>query len=183
MQPIHTRDELRAADQAAIAEVGLDTLVARAGAAVAHAAIGLLRTAYGKRVVVVAGRGHNGDDGRVAASMLHRRGVRVTELDPASSPATVPACDLVIDAAYGTGFRGEYRAPAVPAGTPVLSIDVPSGLDSDAGLACEGAVLATETVTMAALKPGLLMGDGPAHAGAWRWHRSGSPSHRARCGS
>jgi NAD(P)H-hydrate epimerase len=73
MQPVHSREELRAADQAAIAEVGLDTLVARAGAAVAHAAIGLLGGAYGKRAVVVAGRGHNGDDGRVAASMLRRR--------------------------------------------------------------------------------------------------------------
>ncbi len=165
MQPVHTRDELRAADQAAIAEVGLDTLVNRAGAAVAHAAIGLLRTAYGKRVVVVAGRGHNGDDGRVAAAVLRRRGVRVTELDPGAAPGSLPPCDVVIDAAYGTGFRGEYRAPSVPAGTPVLAIDVPSGLDSDTGVACEGAVSATETVTMAALKPGLLMGDGPAHSG------------------
>ena len=165
MQPVHTRDELRAADQAAIAEVGLNTLVQRAGAAVAHGAIGLLGTAYGKRVVVVAGRGHNGDDGRVAASVLRRRGVRVTELDPGALPATLPVCDLVIDAAYGTGFRGEYRAPAVPAGTPVLAIDIPSGLDADTGLACEGAVSATVTVTMAALKPGLVMGDGPALAG------------------
>ena len=71
----------------------------------------------------------------------------------------------MIDAAYGTGFRGEYRAPAVPAGTPVLAIDVPSGLDADTGLACPGAVKATDTVTMAALKPGLLMGDGPRLAG------------------
>ncbi|MGD0982254.1 MAG: NAD(P)H-hydrate dehydratase [Acidimicrobiales bacterium] len=165
MQPVHTRDELRAADETAIAEVGLDVLVARAGAAVANAALGLLDGAYGKRVAVVAGRGHNGDDGRVAASMLRRRGVRVAELDPADLPVTLPVCDLVIDAAYGTGFRGEYRAPAVPDGIPVLAIDIPSGLDADTGLACEGAVSATETVTMAALKPGLLMGDGPAHAG------------------
>ena len=47
MQPVHTRDELRAADQAAIAEVGLDILVARAGAAVAHGALGMLGGAYG----------------------------------------------------------------------------------------------------------------------------------------
>jgi NAD(P)H-hydrate epimerase len=165
VQPVHTREELRAADQAAIAEVGLETLVARAGAAVASAAMRLIGSAYGKRVVVVAGRGHNGDDGRVAASMLARRGVRVAVLDPGALPAVLPACELVVDAAYGTGFRGEYRAPAVPAGTPVLAIDIPSGLDADTGLACEGAVSATETVTMAALKPGLLMGDGPALAG------------------
>ncbi|HLN04657.1 MAG TPA: NAD(P)H-hydrate dehydratase [Acidimicrobiales bacterium] len=165
MIPVHVRDELRAADEAAIAEVGLETLVERAGGAVANAALSLLGGGYGKRAVVVAGRGHNGDDGRVAAGMLRRRGVRVAICDPTSLPAELPACDLVIDAAYGTGFRGEYRAPAVPAGTPVLAIDIPSGLDADTGLACEGAVRATGTVTMAALKPGLLMGDGPALAG------------------
>ncbi|MGD1011690.1 MAG: NAD(P)H-hydrate dehydratase [Acidimicrobiales bacterium] len=165
MQPIHTRAELRAADEAAIASVGLDTLVERAGAAVANASLKLLGTAYGQRVVVVAGRGHNGDDGRVAASMLRRRGVRTLEIDPVALPASLPKCDLVIDAAYGTGFRGDYQAPAVPEGTPVVAIDVPSGLDADTGVACEGAVRATLTVTMAALKPGLLMGDGPAHAG------------------
>ena len=74
MQPVHIRDELRAADEAAIADVGLDTLVARAGQAVAAAALALLGGGYGKRAVVVAGRGHNGDDGRVAASLLSRRG-------------------------------------------------------------------------------------------------------------
>ncbi|MGO8722813.1 MAG: NAD(P)H-hydrate dehydratase [Acidimicrobiales bacterium] len=160
MLPVHTRDELRAADQAAIAEVGLDTLVARAGAAVATSALRLLGAGYGKRVVVVAGRGHNGDDGRVAAAILARRGVRVTEVDPAGSPASLPPCDLVIDAAYGTGFRGEYCAPSVPEGVPVLAIDIASGLDCDTGEACEGAVRASVTVTMAALKPGLLMGEG-----------------------
>jgi len=165
VQPIHLRDELRAADEAAIADVGLETLVERAGAAVADSAIRLLGGGYGKRAVVVAGRGHNGDDGRVAAAILRRRGVRVAVLDAGDLPAPLPRCDLVIDAAYGTGFKGEYRAPEVPAGTPVLAIDVPSGLDADTGVACEGAVRATQTVTMASLKPGLLMEDGPALSG------------------
>ncbi len=165
MQPVHTREELKEADRAAIAEVGLEALVARAGAAVARAALGILGQGYGKRVVVVAGKGHNGDDGRVASSMLARRGVRVVEIGPEALPEALPACDLVIDAAYGTGFKGEYRAPEVPAGTPVLAIDVPSGLDCDTGEACAGAVRASRTVTMAALKPGLLMGEGRELAG------------------
>lgn len=165
MKPVHTRAELRAADEVAIAEVGLETLVGRAGAAVARAALGLLKGTYGRSVVVVAGRGHNGDDGRVAAAMLRRRGVSVVELDPSALPSQLPACELVIDAAYGTGFRGQYHAPTVPAATPVLAIDIPSGLDCDTGVACEGAVRATVTVTMAALKPGLLMGEGRQLAG------------------
>jgi hydroxyethylthiazole kinase-like uncharacterized protein yjeF len=165
MQPVHTRDELREADKAAIAKVGLDILLARAGSAVATAALRILGQGYGKRVVVIAGRGHNGDDGRVASALLARRGVRVIEIDPGALPETLPACDLVIDAAYGTGFRGEYKAPEVPAATPVLAVDIPSGLDCDTGLAGEGAVRASLTVTMAALKPGLLMGQGRELAG------------------
>jgi NAD(P)H-hydrate epimerase len=165
MFAVHTRDELRAADEAAIAEVGLEELVRRAGAAVAGAALKLLGGTYGKRVVVVAGRGHNGDDGRVAAGMLRARGVSVTEIDPLALPGAIGGCDLVIDAAYGTGFRGEYDAPQVAAGIPVLAIDIPSGVDCDTGTACAGAVRATTTVTMAALKPGLLMGQGRMLAG------------------
>ncbi len=97
--------------------------------------------------------------------MLPAAGSAVVTVYPVALPRTLPACDLVIDAAYGTGFRGEYRAPDVPPGTPVLAIDIPSGLDCDTGLACEGAVRATLTVTMAALKPGLLMGQGRELAG------------------
>jgi len=166
VQPVHTRSELRAADEAAIAEVGLEALVGRAGYAVANAAIALLGTAYGKRVIVVAGSGHNGDDGRVASRILRRRGARVRVVAPPPDGGALAPCDLVIDAAYGTGFRGEYRAPEPPSGVPVLAVDIASGLDSDTGEAAEGAVRATSTVTMAALKPGLLLGDGPALSGA-----------------
>ena len=73
--------------------------------------------------------------------------------------------DLVIDAAYGTGFRGTYRAPSVPAGVPVLAVDIPSGVDGDTGEACGEPLRADVTVTFAALKPGLLQGDGPLLAG------------------
>ena len=105
----------------------------RAGTAVAHAALRMLGGAYGRRVVVVAGKGSNGADGRVAAAVLRRRGARVRVLeaaDAAAAPA-LPPCDLVIDGAYGTGFRGSYDAPQVPAGAAVLAIDIPSGVDAD----------------------------------------------------
>ncbi|MBA3655447.1 MAG: NAD(P)H-hydrate dehydratase, partial [Actinobacteria bacterium] len=63
-----------------------------------------------------------------------------------------------------TGFRGTYDAPD-PGGAPVLAVDIPSGVNGDTGRAAPGAVRADATVTFAALKPGLLVGDGPAHAG------------------
>ena len=72
----------------------------------------------------------------------------------------------MIDGAYGTGFKGSYDAPKAPAGTPVLAIDIPSGVDADSGEVSGTAVRADRTVTFAALKPGLLQGDGPACSGA-----------------
>ncbi len=167
MRPVLTRDEMRAADAAALAQVSHETLVQRAGTAVAHSALRLLGGgAYGRRVVVVAGKGSNGADGRVAAAVLARRGARVTVLEAEGASGRLPArCDLVIDAAYGTGFRGSYEAPGVPAGAVVLAIDIPSGVDADSGAGSGRPVRADRTVTFAALKPGLLQGDGAELSG------------------
>ena len=164
MIPVLTPEEMKAVDAAATEAV--EALVTRAGAAVARAALRLLGGGYGRRVVVVAGKGSNGADGRVAAASLRRRGVRVQVIDAATAPDALPGCDLVIDAAYGTGFRGEYRAPRPPPGVPVLAVDVPSGVDGLTGEASDGAVRADLTVTFAALKPGLLLGAGGELAGA-----------------
>lgn len=163
MIPVLTPEEMKAADEAAPDPV--EALIARAGAAVARAAVRMMGGAYGRRVVVVAGKGNNGADGRLAATRLRRAGVRVTVLEAAGAPASLPVCDLVIDAAYGTGFRGEYHAPAPPLGTPVLAVDIPSGVDGLTGEAGAGAVRADATVTFAALKPGLLLGEGRERAG------------------
>lgn len=165
MRAVLTRDEMRAADAAALETVSHDTLVTRAGTAVAHAALRMLGGAYGRRVVVVAGKGSNGADGRVAAGVLARRGARVHVVDAAPTVG-LPPCDLVVDGAYGTGFRGSYDAPAVPDGARVLAIDIPSGVDADSGAAPGDAVRAEATVTFAALKPGLLQDEGPPRSGA-----------------
>ena len=117
-------------------------------------------------VIVIAGKGNNGADGRVAAAFLARRGAHVVVLAAADAPAALPRCDLVIDGAYGTGFTGSYDAPAVAPDAPVLSIDIPSGVDADTGAAPGAAFRATHTVTFAAYKPGLLQGSGPELSGA-----------------
>ncbi len=162
-----TIEELRKLD--ADANVDLDVLIGRAGAAVAAAAKTMLGGTYGRRVTVLAGPGKNGADGRVAATLLQQAGALVTTIDVtkhAPAPAEVASCDLVIDAVFGTGFHGSYRAPDVGT-TPVLAIDVPSGVDASTGwVSPESRVLqATKTVTFAAWKPGLLFGDGATLAG------------------
>ncbi|HWC09767.1 MAG TPA: NAD(P)H-hydrate dehydratase [Acidimicrobiales bacterium] len=162
MIPVVTPEEMGEID--ASAPEPTDVLVARAGAATARAAARMLGGTYGRRVVVVAGKGNNGADGRAAAGRLRRRGVRVELLEAADAPDRLPPCDLVIDAAYGTGFRGDYAAPD-PVGAPVLAVDIPSGVNGLTGEAEEGAVRAARTVTFAALKPGLLLYPGAERAG------------------
>src|SRR5205814_588881 len=99
-----------------------------------------------------------------AAARLRRRGVRVDVLDAAEAPSVLPTCDLVIDAAYGTGFHGDYTAPD-PGDAIVLAVDIPSGVDGLSGEAASSAVQADVTVTFAALKPGLLLGEGAQRCG------------------
>ena len=165
MRPVATVAEVRAADADALQETDQSVLVARAGTVVAREALALLGSGYGRRVTVVVGKGNNGADGRVAALALRRRGATVAVLDAAAAPARLDPCDLVVDAAYGTGFRGAYDAPEVPVGVPVLAVDIPSGVDGDTGEARGRPMAAARTVTFAALKPGLLQWDGGRLAG------------------
>ncbi|HUO49888.1 MAG TPA: NAD(P)H-hydrate dehydratase [Acidimicrobiales bacterium] len=185
MKPVVTVEEMRAVDAEALAEVDEATLVERAGTAVATWALRIMGGGYGRRVVVLAGKGNNGADGRVAAARLAARGALVSVVEVHDAPVRlVPpqGADLVIDAAFGTGFRGEYRAPAVPEGVPVLAVDIPSGVDGDTGVACGEPLRADLTVTFAALKPGLLQGDGPLLAGRVVVADIGLDAGRARIG-
>ena len=90
--------------------------------------------------------------------------MRVEVVAP-SADAVVAPCDLVIDAAYGTGFRGSYSWPDLPGGVPVLSVDIPSGVDGLTGEVAGPVPEARRTVTFAALKPGLLFEPGATLAG------------------
>jgi hydroxyethylthiazole kinase-like uncharacterized protein yjeF len=162
MLPVLTPSQMAAADAAALEPI--DELIDRAGRAVARTALDMLGGSYGRVVVVIAGKGNNGADGRVAAAVLRRRGVQVKIVDAAALPATLPSAGLVIDAAYGTGFRGEWLPPDVGT-TLVLAVDVPSGVDALTGVASGHVLRADCTVTFQAMKPGLLFGDGALLAG------------------
>src|SRR5580700_2485451 len=75
VQPVVSVAEMREAD--AHAPVPTDVLIGRAGRAVAGAAARMLGGVYGRRILVVAGKGNNGADGRAAATFLAQRGARV----------------------------------------------------------------------------------------------------------
>ena len=90
-------------------------------------------------------------------------GVRQSLGDPAG---------LVVDALLGIGARGALREPVASLcrwmaeqAASVVALDVPSGLDATTGEAAQGTPAAALTVAFGALKPGLLVGDGPQRAG------------------
>jgi hydroxyethylthiazole kinase-like uncharacterized protein yjeF len=79
---------------------------------------------------------------------------------------------LYVDALLGTGLTSDVREPIRglvewinDRNAPTVAVDVPTGLHSDTGSVLGVAVRADRTVTMAASKVGLLVGEGPVHAG------------------
>jgi len=187
VRPLVTPDEMAAADRAVVeAGTPVEVLMERAGRAAARAAIEMMGGRYGKRVVVVCGKGSNGGDGSVAARVLASEGVSVrclfvvdeTETTGAArhhmelarergvriepfAPDRLAGADIIVDAIFGTGFRGKVEGRAADAirairdvDVPVLAIDIPSGLDGHLGVVGPTHVVADVTLAIAAEKIG-----------------------------
>lgn len=89
------------------------------------------------------------------------------------SPSVLERSDVIVDAIFGTGLSREISEPFAAvircinaSGKPVLSLDVPSGLDADTGRVLGIAVKATRTVTFVGLKLGFYVGMGMEHVGS-----------------
>jgi NAD(P)H-hydrate epimerase len=179
MRPVLTPEEMGAADARAIAAGTPEAvLMDRAGRAVAWAVRARLRGLYGRRVVVVCGKGNNGGDGVIVARVLRHWGARVDEFHLAAGvprvefARAVARADIVVDAMYGTGFRGELEGDARAVaemlrdfGGAVVAVDIPSGVQGLTGEVRGSAMRADETVCFAAYKPGLLFEPGRELAG------------------
>jgi hydroxyethylthiazole kinase-like uncharacterized protein yjeF len=139
----------------------------------------------GQRAAVVCGVGNNAGDGLAAARHLHRwgrlasvccvdtrrlRGAAARELDSLRKVRVDVAGDLqlgdaevVVDAIFGTGLGrppegkfAEWIEAINASGKPVISVDVPSGLDADTGVAYAPCIRANVTITLGLPKRGLL---------------------------
>lgn len=193
MQPIYRSAEIRQIEQAYAAVYPGVSLMERAGLAAAEQARDRLGDGY--RVWVVCGPGNNGGDGLVAARHLHTWGYQVTATvlgDVAKLPADAAAAyrhftainavsampdrqdyDLIIDGLLGIGLtravEGELASVIERINrsrSKILSLDIPSGLNSDTGNVHGAAVHANETLTFIGLKPGLFTADGKDHCGS-----------------
>lgn len=164
-EPLYSAEEMRAAEERYPAYPdSIPELMERAGAAVAHET--MLAFPAARSFACVCGGGSNGGDGRVAARVLREAGHMVEE-------TTEPdGYDVIVDALFGTGFRGAPRPEAAEliarinaASAPVVSVDLPSGVDASTGEVAGAVVDADITVTFHAPKVGLAIAPGRFHAG------------------
>jgi ADP-dependent NAD(P)H-hydrate dehydratase / NAD(P)H-hydrate epimerase len=164
-EPLYSADEMRAAEARYPGYPDTaDELMERAAAAVTREALRAFPDA--RRFAVVCGGGANGGDGRIAARLLREAGRDAVETDD------LAGADVVIDALFGTGFHGAPRSDAATlieridaGGVPVLSVDLPSGVNASTGEVEGAAVHADLTVTFHGEKVGLAVGPGRFHAG------------------
>jgi len=126
-------------------------------------------TAPQASILILAGKGHNGDDARAAATFLTDRRVQllsITDPEPAlmalaNQLATSPA--WIVDGLFGIGLNRplseawqQFIATVNAAQIPVLALDVPSGLNATTGENFGACIQATLTLTVGAPKAGLL---------------------------
>ncbi|MGH2829762.1 MAG: NAD(P)H-hydrate epimerase, partial [Actinomycetota bacterium] len=161
-------------------------LMENAGFAVAHAVRQMLGVTYGRRVVIVCGTGNNAGDGLVAGRWLHDWGAHATAVLALPGDLKGPAAEallhfpgrlvgppalhreieragVVIDALFGIGLSRAPEDHALraiqamnAAAAPVVSVDIPSGMAADQGVAPGEWVRAEGIVTLGGLKPALL---------------------------
>ena len=171
---------IQAAEDRLLAVTAEGALMRRAAFGLAGHAAAMLGGAAGRRVVLLVGAGNNGGDALWAGAFLRRRGAAVTAVllapdrahpagltalrksggrtvDASGAAAVLARADLVIDGIVGLKARGPLRQEA--AGlveritSPVLAVDLPSGVDPDTGAADGPAVRADVTVTFGGRKP------------------------------
>ncbi len=142
-------------------------VIRRVGEQVAQAALQL--THSGDSILILAGKGHNGDDVRAAQSHLPDRRVDVLEIknpdQDFSKLEDLLSCRpaLIIDGLFGIGLNRPLDNSWIKiiqrineARLKILSVDVPSGLNADTGEPQGAAIEAAVTLTIGVPKAGLL---------------------------
>jgi NAD(P)H-hydrate epimerase len=142
-------------------------VIRRVGLAVAQLALRLTRSA--DCILILAGKGHNGDDARCAAEHFSRRRVELLEVEEPTTAFPKLAVllslrpTLVIDGLFGIGINRPLDQSWIKlirlvndARLQILAVDVPSGLNADTGEPQGAAIQASVTLTVGAPKRGLL---------------------------
>ncbi|MEV0945873.1 NAD(P)H-hydrate dehydratase [Rhodococcus sp. NPDC049939] len=191
MRSYYTADEVRSAEAPLLASLPEGALMHRAAYGLAAVVASELRArtggVAGRALTLLVGSGDNGGDALWAGTMLRGRGVAATAvlLKPekahkaglaaftaaggriATPAGRLESSDLVIDGIVGLSGKGPLRPEAAALvaqiEAPIVSADLPSGVDPDTGAVEGPAVRAAVTVAFGALKPVHVLG--AAHCG------------------
>ena len=123
---------------------------------------------------ILCGENQLKNDPAVNLRLLKKLGANIVilkEKGALESLSNLSDYDLIVDAIFGTGFKGKPAGPANEiiglinrSGVKVLSVDVPSGLDATTGRAEGACVNASKTITFGISKTGFYKLDGPRFA-------------------
>jgi len=129
-------------------------------------------------ILILAGKGHNGDDARAAKEFLDDRKVKILDLflpDTDLLPLEMALREkpaLLIDGLFGIGLNRPLSeawqkiiSAINAAKIPVLAVDVPSGLNADTGETFGAAIEAAVTLTIGAPKTGMLAAQAWSYVG------------------
>ncbi len=194
--------------------LSLYTLMGRSGEAVANAVSQMLKKPA--RIVILAGKGNNGGDGYAAACILaadydvtvydvfhagqrseegraylekfKSNGGRVLDFEPDTATVNdVKTADCIIDAVFGTGYRGDppevvrtlCRVVNESVRPLKIAIDVPMGINADNGsVDTTSAVTVSATVALSFIKPGLVSFPAKAYVGKLIYSDLGIPQDK-----
>ncbi len=175
--PILTVAQMRAWEQATWQSgVSEQSVIARVGELVATRAFQL--TAPGARLLALAGKGHNGDD--VRQSVLHLPGREIELLEITDPTRQLPELAralakhpvLIIDGLFGIGLNRPldedwkiFIDRINRSEVAVLAVDAPSGLNCESGKPEGNAIRAHITLTLGAIKQGLIMSSALPYVG------------------
>jgi len=139
----------------------------------------LINAGFAVTVVVCGNIAKIRGDARVNLDILTGLGLKIEKLNmeraetiDARVTKLASEANMIIDAIFGTGLTGtlkdEYKRlieSINELGCPVLSVDIPSGLDCDTGLPLGASIKANCTVTFAAVKKGFAFENTRAYTG------------------
>lgn len=128
------------------------------------------------KIFLAGNPAHFKDAARRNHDIDERMGMEITPLDSDRAwerlSVSLRFADFLVDGVLGTGFHGELRSNIVrlagmvnAAHKPVLSIDMPTGVDADSGAVDQTAIQATVTLTMGLPKVGQFFCPGASYVG------------------
>ena len=195
MKYIVTADQMKRYDHNTTTKYGIPSSVLMERAALATTDFICEKYASALNILILAGSGNNGGDGIAIARILTERNIHAEILlcgnpehmtddtlmqlkiaqayqVPVLEQITNWNYDVYVDAIFGIGLKNPVKGKCISIieqlnllSKPVVSVDLPSGIDATTGQILHTAVKATDTITYGFMKAGLILYPGTTYAG------------------